>query len=283
MQQLFQETDTTCQANRDPCEYIIDYSEKVTPKFPNFPRPWVEDCTEYFSPLWTDIMLQTSCLEEYQASTILDFDAAYNFQFPINSPTTVHHFFTENKDDKQVLEHKRSDDYQSTFSYLFKTKSDKRRTHYFYIVSEQPSLVKVNIEDLSNNRIKYTAHFRRFCQATETQQSYIQGLNGYCPNDKNICHPFEQKGKKVQQPYETFYLKDHACNTGVGADYLTIHIPYAQLPHCQARGHLLQAPNGKFQFIKSMKYPQGYAFWFTADPAYLTTENLLQARLVIAL
>lgn len=288
-----------CPERLNPCEPL--WTDEVPPfrPLPNFSELWIDDCPDFFRPLWIETIRyngdECSVIEKgfYTRKPEADLD----FSFALDS-ALVHHFFTDNRNPSE-LKHKRSTVAVGTFEYTISTFSDKKRTHYFYVVDSLPSLIVLTSTDRIGDKIRY--RFARYlsCDVVERQQNQIRGLTGYCPTDRNVCHPFDSLGRddepnlpdadvismlnRKRTGERVFFVKDRTCGTGVGETSVTITIPTKFLKSCQEYGHVLNSDDGNFRHNWTMETKKFIAFGFSGTPKQLTIENLLTAKLTVQL
>lgn len=291
LERLFSTTDTVC-TTRNICEKVTA-SELVEVNLPILPERWVEDCPAHFENLFEKIFYdnQEQCQPLKTSRFSLSYDEDFVFSFPLDSTQTVHHFF-RNYSDFQDLEHKRTRTYENEFIYELKTNADRNRDHFFYVVDSTPTLVVLSaaevIASAAGDRINYSVTHYRDCQILEKQILLTNDLTGYCPYDANPCHPFKKpsirknrKNRKIET--KTLYIKDRTCNTALGVDYLTVLIPKSVLPHCQKEGHRFITPLGELTLLYTQHMTNDIALAFKASPELLTTQNILNSKIIIAL
>ncbi|MEM8528505.1 MAG: hypothetical protein AAGG68_27960 [Bacteroidota bacterium] len=312
MKILLDQSEIACPNDYQLCDRIIQYEPEVRPTLPDFPDPWIEDCPDYFAPIWVNIFEYHSntCSSITNGFRTQNFAQTYPVTFPISNTKIIHHFYFNNRD-PSILYHKRSDVYEYQFDYRIHTKSDKARKHLFYVVDSIPSLYVLATEALGSHKLRYHYTYYQNCDLLGYTAGLITGLAGYCPNDPNECHPFEEHernsktqevdsntsmqhsaaaafeskraGLQKQKNTKVIYLKDRTCNTGISDNFLSIMIPKGVLNECKRHGHILSSPRGNFSHQWTYLMEDFIVMGFKGQMDWMTNENLLAAKIIVAL
>ncbi|MEM9885214.1 MAG: hypothetical protein AAF849_04920 [Bacteroidota bacterium] len=296
MNELLENVD--CPEPTDFCNPIVSYEENPHQDLPNLSTEWLEECPTFFEPLWHQVFTYNEelCQLIQRGFSTKFSDDSYTVSFPLDHPSVVHHLYASNSDLLNDLvpewKHKRSDLYEDRFIYTIRSQSDKKRKHLFYTVDSIPSLLVLETIPLENNRIKYQYTKYVFCDVMPIQRELVEGLTGYCPDDKNPCHSFEINSnsdtdalsalRSYKSKSKIIYIKDRTCNTAVSDEALSIMIPKTVLANCSETGHVFISPKGEFlhQFTYFMNDFIVMAFKGRKD--WMDNENLLASKIIIA-
>ncbi|MEM1325924.1 MAG: hypothetical protein AAGI23_08220 [Bacteroidota bacterium] len=181
-----------CPSAPDACRPLYDPDMNPYQELPNFSEDWVELCPDEFESAFVEVFEEEEdkceLVERNAIVELLEDD--FTFSFGMDTTQLVHHFYQDIAEDLDVLKHKRSKIFRGAFTYRIHRAIDKNRIHYFYFVSDKPTLLKVSTFEKFGSKIRYRLTFYKSCDIQHIQKLIVdlQNRNGYCPNDPNPCH-----------------------------------------------------------------------------------------------